>query len=124
MHNYYKVEKEDSRDPIIHFYEDFCRNMIPPNEKKMGVFYTPLPVVRFIIRSVDDILKKEFGLLQGLADASKVEIEKDIQGKKNKISVHKVQVLDPATGTGTFLNEAILHIKNHLKGKRADGANM
>ena len=77
----------------------------------MGVFSPPLPVVRFIVRSVDDILKKEFNLTQGLTDASKVEITREIQGKKKKISVHKVQVLDPATGTGTFLNEAILHIK-------------
>ena len=117
VHNYYKVEKEDSRDPIIHFYEDFLQEYDSAERKKMGVFYTPLPVVRFIIRSVDDILKKEFGLVQGLADASKVVIEKEIQGKKNKISVHKVQVLDPATGTGTFLNEAILHIKKSFEGQ-------
>lgn len=117
VHNYYKVEKEDSRDPIIHFYEDFLQEYDSSERKKMGVFYTPLPVVRFIIRSVDDILKKEFGLPQGLADDSKVEIEKEIQGKKKKISVHKVQVLDPATGTGTFLNEAILHIKKTFEGQ-------
>ena len=117
VHNYYKVEKEDSRDPIIHFYEDFLQEYDSAERKKMGVFYTPLPIVRFIIRSVDDILKKEFSLAQGLADASKVTIEKEVQGKKNKISVHKVQVLDPATGTGTFLNEAILHIKKSFEGQ-------
>jgi len=111
VHNYYKTDKDDSRDPIIHFYEDFLQEYDSAERKKMGVFYTPLPVVRFIVRSVDDILKKEFNLTQGLTDASKVEITREIQGKKKKISVHKVQVLDPATGTGTFLNEAILHIK-------------
>lgn len=117
VHNYYKVEKEDSRDPIIHFYEDFLQEYDSAERKKMGVFYTPLPVVRFIVRSVDDILKKEFSLPQGLVDSSRVEIEKEIQGKKKKISVHKVQVLDPATGTGTFLNEAILHIKKSFEGQ-------
>ena len=117
VHNYYKTDKDDSRDPIIHFYEDFLQEYDSAERKKMGVFYTPLPVVRFIIRSVDDILKKEFNLSQGLADVSKVEITREIQGKKKKISVHKVQVLDPATGTGTFMNEAILHIKKYFAGQ-------
>lgn len=117
VHDYYKVEKDGSRDPIIHFYEDFLQEYDSSERKRMGVFYTPLPVVRFIVRSIDDILRKEFDLLQGLADASKIEILKNIQGQKKKISVHKVQVLDPATGTGTFLNEAILHIKKSFQGQ-------
>lgn len=117
VHNYYKTDKDDSRDPIIHFYEDFLQEYDSAERKKMGVFYTPLPVVRFIVRSIDDILKKDFGLSQGLADVSKVEITREIQGKKKKDSVHKVQVLDPATGTGTFLNEAILHIKKSFAGQ-------
>ncbi|MFZ2969656.1 MAG: type ISP restriction/modification enzyme, partial [Minisyncoccia bacterium] len=117
VHDYYKVEKDGSRDPIIHFYEDFLQEYDSSERKRLGVFYTPLPVVRFIIRSIDDILKKEFDLLQGLADASKIEIAKEIQGQKKKIPVHRVQVLDPATGTGTFLNEAILHIKKSFEGQ-------
>lgn len=117
VHNYYKVDKDGSRDPIIHFYEDFLQEYDSAERKKMGVFYTPLPVVRFIVRTVDDILKKEFDLPQGLADASKIDILKEIQGKRHKVPVHKVQVLDPATGTGTFLNEAILHIKKSFEGQ-------
>ncbi len=117
VHNYYKVEKDSSRDPIIHFYEDFLQEYDPVERKKMGVFYTPLPVVRFIVRAVDDILKKEFDLPQGLADASKIDIVREIQGKRHKVPIHKVQVLDPATGTGTFLNEAILHIKKSFEGQ-------
>ena len=117
VHNYYKTDKDDSRDPIIHFYEDFLQEYDYVERKKMGVFYTPLPVVRFIVRSIDDILKKEFALPQGLADVSKVEIVREIQGKKKKDLVHKVQVLDPATGTGTFLNETILHIKKSFAGQ-------
>lgn len=117
VHDYYKVDKDGSRDPIIHFYEDFLQEYDSNERKKMGVFYTPLPVARFIIRSVDDILKKEFGLAQGLADASKIEVKKEAQGKKAKVLIHKVQVLDPAIGTGTFLNEAILHIRKSFAGQ-------
>lgn len=115
VHDYYKVEKEGSRDPIVHFYEDFLQEYDAAERKKMGVFYTPLPVVRFIVRAIDDVLKKEFGL-NGLADTSKVEI-KGLQGIKAKQSVHKVQILDPATGTGTFLNEVILQIKKSFAGQ-------
>jgi predicted helicase len=117
VHNYYKVDKDSSRDPIIHFYEDFLQEYDSAERKKMGVFYTPLPVVRFIVRAVDDILKKEFDLPQGLADASKMDIVKEIQGQRHKVQIHKVQMLDPATGTGTFLNEAILHIKKSFEGQ-------
>jgi predicted helicase len=94
--------------------------------KKMGVFYTPIPVVQFIVRSVDDILKKEFNLPQGLADTAKIEMEVAVQAidgrtkdgiKKIKQQFHKVQILDPATGTGTFLNETILHIKKSFAGQ-------
>lgn len=117
VHNYYKVDKDSSRDPIIHFYEDFLQEYDSSERKKMGVFYTPLPVVRFIVRAVDDILKKEFNLLQGLADSSKIDVVQEVQGKKHKVAIHKVQVLDPATGTGTFLNEAILHIRKSFEGQ-------
>jgi len=117
VHNYYKVDKDDSRDPITHFYEDFLQEYDSNERKKMGVFYTPLPVVRFIVRSIDDILKKEFGLLRGLADTSKIEVKRESQGKKYKDQIHKVQVLDPATGTGTFLNEVILQVKKSFSGQ-------
>lgn len=121
IHKYYKTDLfgkvHESKDPIIHFYEDFLQEYDSAERKKMGVFYTPLPVVRFIVRAVDDILKKEFDLSQGLADNTKIDIVKEIQGKRHKVPVHKVQVLDPATGTGTFLNEAILHIKKSFEGQ-------
>lgn len=116
IHNYYNAEKDSSRDPIIHFYEDFLQEYDATERKKMGVFYTPLPVVRFIVRSIDDILKKDFGL-KGLIDSSKIEITGLVQGKKVKRQIHKVQILDPATGTGTFLNESILYLKNLFIGQ-------
>lgn len=86
-------------DPVIHFYEDFLKEYDPELRKKLGAFYTPLPVVRFIIRSVDYLLKKEFRLESGLADSSKLNN-----------NLHRLQILDPAVGTGTFLNTVIQNI--------------
>jgi len=91
-------------DPVIHFYEDFLKEYDPALRKKMGAYYTPLPVVRFIIRSVDYILQKEFNLPNGLADTSKLPNNK-----------HRVQILDPALGTGTFISATIRTIYKRLK---------
>lgn len=107
------------RDPMLHFYETFLKEYDSKLRKSRGVYYTPEPVVNFIVRAVDDILKSEFNLPKGLADTSKVEIDAEIQKHdarykngvaKEKKLVHKVQILDPATGTGTFLAEVVRHI--------------
>lgn len=108
-------------DPILHFYEDFLYQYDPAAKKQCGVYYTPQPVVDFIVRAVDDILRTDFSLPMGLADTSKVEIEREIpqdpKHRKEKIQVHRVQVLDPATGTGTFLAETVRQIKRNLGGQ-------
>ena len=62
------------------------------------------------MRSVDDILKSDFNLKDGLADKSKTRLKVNVQGKKGEKDFHKVQILDPGTGTGTFLAETIKHI--------------
>jgi predicted helicase len=108
---------KESADPVVHFYEDFLKEYDPEKRKKMGVFYTPLPVVRFIIRAVDHLLEKEFGLTGGLSDTTKIEVKTTKQGKTAKESIHKVQILDPATGTGTFLNETVKNIFARFKGQ-------
>lgn len=96
-------------DPFLHFYETFLGEYDPKLRKSRGVYYTPEPVVDFIVRAVDDVLCSEFGMPKGLADTGKTVIEVDAQsdkkGKpiKRKKEIHKVQILDPATGTGTFL---------------------
>jgi len=105
-------------DPIIHFYETFLAEYDPKLRKKRGVWYTPEPVVNFIVRAVDDILKTEFNLPEGLADNSKTEIKVDVQGKKEKLDVHKVQILDPAAGTGTFLAEVVKLIYDKFKAQQ------
>ena len=104
-------------DPFIHFYETFLSEYNPKLRKSRGVYYTPEPVVNFIVRVVDDILKTDFNLPAGLADTTKTEITVDIQGKKKKELVHKVQILDPATGTGTFLCEVVKHIAKRFEGQ-------
>ncbi len=114
-----------TEDPIIHFYETFLSEYDPKLRKSRGVWYTPAPVVSFIVRAVDDILKTEFTLPQGLADTRKTIINVQTQTldtKKQKYTtieeeVHKVQILDPATGTGTFLAEVIKHIHQKFVGQ-------
>jgi predicted helicase len=101
------------QDPIIHFYETFLWEYDANMRKKRGVYYTPDPVVQFIVRGVDHLLKSEFGLSRWLADTSKIEHTFTEQEKKIKKQVHRVQLLDPATGTGTFLNETIKYIHAH-----------
>ena len=117
-------------DPIVHFYETFLAEYDPKLRKSRGVWYTPEPVVNFIVRAVDDILKQEFGIKDGLADTSKTKVKVKVATKatadkrsKTKIveqekEVHKVQILDPATGTGTFLAEIVKHIYKKFEGQQ------
>ncbi|WP_337995491.1 type ISP restriction/modification enzyme [Oleispirillum naphthae] len=109
-------------DPFLHFYESFLAAYNPAKRKARGVWYTPEPVVNFIVRAVDRVLRSEFGLEDGLADTSKVVIDWDTgqtdkKGKPLSIrkEVHRVQILDPATGTGTFLAEVVKQIAPRVK---------
>ncbi len=110
-------------DPFIHFYETFLSAYDPSLRKSRGVYYTPEPVVNFIVRAVDDILKTEFHLPNGLADNSKTKIKVEVQGKQVDQEVHKVQILDPATGTGTFLAEVVKQIYKKFKGQKGTWSN-
>lgn len=121
LKNYGKATRTE--DPIIHFYETFLSEYDPALRKARGVWYTPQPVVDFIVRAVDDILKTEFGLPQGLADTSKTKIKVNVQGKKQEQEVHRVQILDPATGTGTFLAEVVKQIHKKFTGQQGIWSN-
>jgi len=121
-----------TENPIIHFYETFLSEYDPKLRKARGVWYTPHPVVSFIVRAVDDILKTEFNLPEGLADTSKTTIkvnlpETDKRYKDNiktiEQEVHRVQILDPATGTGTFLAEVVKHIYKKFEGMQGIWSN-
>lgn len=128
MKNY--SQKGIHRDPMIHFYEDFLKAYNPSLRKLKGVWYTPQPVVQFIVRAVDEILQRDFELSEGLADYSKFvhEVvneqyekgEKKFKGKSSsptiKQEMHRVQILDPATGTGTFLAEVVNQIFDKFNG--------
>lgn len=99
-------------DPVIHFYEGFLHAYDSELKFDRGVFYTPRSVVSFIVRSVDEVLRTEFGLADGLADVTTwsefvaVHPETTIPAGVNGDEPF-VKILDPATGTGTFLVEAI-----------------
>ena len=112
-------------DPMIHFYEDFLSEYNPKLRKSKGVWYTPQPIVGFIVRAVDEILQKEFGLPEGLADYSMIEREVAVEQSRDKRTsdgmkhekrkFHRVQILDPATGTGTFLAEVVNQIYDRYR---------
>jgi len=105
-------DRNPQDDPVIHFYELFLKEYDAKKRMQRGVFYTPRPVVSYIVRSVDELLRTDFGLADGLADTTTWgEMAKRHKGLKIPEGVSPdqdfVQILDPATGTGTFLVEII-----------------
>jgi len=124
-------DRNPKEDPVIHFYELFLKEYDPKKRMQRGVFYTPRPVVNFIVRGVDEILQTEFGLHLGLADTSTWA---EVAARNDRITIPThvqpdapfVQILDPATGTGTFLVEVIdlIHkrMEEHWKGQGKSAA--
>ena len=118
-------EATKRNDPMMHFYEDFLGQYDPQTKAQRGVYYTPQPVVDFIVRAVDEILKRDFNLPMGLADNSMIDhevVNDQYSGKKGesktlKKRMHRVQILDPATGTGTFLASVIRQIHANMEGQ-------
>lgn len=119
-------DRNPEEDPVIHFYELFLKEYDPKKRMQRGVFYTPKPVVSYIVRSVHELLQTEFGLNDGLADTTtwgdvarkhkdlKLPEIEVVDPKTRKVSKKPidpgtpfVQILDPATGTATFLVEVI-----------------
>ncbi len=105
-------DRNPQEDPVIHFYELFLKEYDAEKRIQRGVFYTPRPIVSFIVRSVDELLRTEFGLQDGLADTTTwgemskrhadLVIPEGVSPEQDFI-----QILDPACGTGTFLVEVI-----------------
>jgi type I restriction-modification system DNA methylase subunit len=89
-------------DPVIHFYETFLANYNPDERERLGVYYTPLPVVSYIVRSIHKLLKDGFGKAEGLATSD-------------------VTLLDPAAGTLTFIVQAIKQVQKELEDKKKEG---
>ncbi|HUZ95242.1 MAG TPA: type ISP restriction/modification enzyme, partial [Edaphobacter sp.] len=110
-------------DPIIHFYETFLIAYDPKLRELRGVYYTPEPVVDYIVRSVDALLRRAFKLTDGLADANRIKLKRmriSTSGKAKTVEeiyeTHRVQILDPACGTGTFLHAIVASIRDRFKG--------
>ncbi|MDP7067960.1 MAG: hypothetical protein QF637_10095 [Acidimicrobiales bacterium] len=113
-------DQNPSEDPVVHFYELFLEEYDPGQRIELGVYYTPRPVVSYIVRSVDEILKRDFLLPLGVADpttwtqlANRIdgfEIPEDIDPDRPYVSM-----LDPATGTGTFLVEWLTVAERNVK---------
>ncbi len=137
-----KASKKE--DPVVHFYETFLAAYDPKLRESRGVYYTPEPVVSYIVRSVDWVLRERFGLKQGLADSTKIKYKKSNiknaesakagTGNKHPLAakaalplekreslsgeVHRCLILDPAAGTGTFLYEVIRQIRQRLSSQK------
>jgi hypothetical protein len=114
------VESDAATDPVIHFYEPFLAAYDKDMKNKRGVFFTPRPVVSYIVRSVHELLRTEFGLEAGLAST---ETWGQVASRKDGLKIPDgvksadpfVRVLDPAVGTGTFLYECIEVIEREMK---------
>jgi predicted helicase len=101
LRDFGKATKQE--DPIVHFYETFLAHYNPEMRQRRGVYYTPEPVVSYIVRSIDHLLKTRFNRPLGLADEG-------------------VMILDPACGTGTFLYFVIQEIHATVVSERGEGA--
>ncbi|MBS3920290.1 MAG: N-6 DNA methylase [Deltaproteobacteria bacterium] len=101
LHHYFKEGK--GSDPIFHFYETFLAEYNPQERERRGVYYTPEPVVSYIVHSLNTILKERFGRQDGFATQS-------------------VTVLDPAGGTLTFLAEAAKLAVEEFVSKYGEGS--
>ena len=115
-------DRNPQEDPVIHFYEHFLSAYDKEQKVNRGVFYTPRPVVSYIVRSVDELLRSEFGLTDGLADTTTwgemAKRHEDLKIPEGTAPTKAfVQILDPATGTGTFLVEVIDLIHNTMAAK-------
>ena len=108
-------DRNPEEDPVIHFYELFLKEYDAKKRMQRGVFYTPRPVVSFIVRSVDELLREEFNLSDGLADTTiwgeMVKRNSDLEiPRDTKPEDCFVQILDPATGNGTFLADDAVEV--------------
>ena len=108
-----RVMRNYGKDPLVHFYEEFLDAYNPKIREDFGVWYTPHEVVSFIVNAVDTILREKLDIPKGLADNSMITY-------KNQL-FHKVQILDPATGTGTFLAVAAAKIYKSYTDKGQEG---
>ncbi|MGH8025074.1 MAG: N-6 DNA methylase [Limisphaerales bacterium] len=116
-----RLEHGRRRDPVVHFYETFLKAYDPGLRELRGVYYTPEPVVSYIVQSVDWLLREKFALKDGLADRAKFTFKSRRGEREVEEESRRVLVLDPATGTGTFLFEVIEQIRERFEKKHQAG---
>lgn len=112
-------QRSSKEDAVVHFYENFLKEYDPELRRVRGAYYTPKPVVSYIVRSVDYLLRDRFCLKRGMADRETIEI--DAGDGRTELSP-RVLILDPAAGTGTFLREAIRTIRSTIEKEGMAGA--
>lgn len=123
------LERDERKDTIVHFYEEFLTFYDPALRKALGVFYTPAPAVQYLISTVDKILVDDFNIRGGLSNNEQITIKvpcapyqvtKTKWANEKAISVPRVAILDPACGTGSFGAEIIKYIKRtYFSGTRS-----
>lgn len=123
------LSRNEQQDTIIHFYEEFLTFYDPALRKSLGVFYTPVQAVQYLIASVDKILVEDFDIEGGLSNNEQMtvkvpcapyKVSKNKWSEEKAISVPRVAILDPACGTGSFGAEIIKYIKNtYFSGARS-----
>ena len=94
--------KDDGHDPILYFYEDFLEVFDPEGRKRYGVYYTPIEVVRYMVGALDRVLREDL--------------------KTDGLDDQNVTILDPATGTGTFLLGVAERLRNDIEAKEGKPA--
>lgn len=123
------LERDEKQDTIIHFYEEFLTFYDPVLRKSLGVFYTPVQAVQYLISAVDKILVEDFNIEGGLSNNEQIttkvpcapyKVTRTKWSSEMTISVPRVAILDPACGTGSFGSEIIKYIKNtYFSGARS-----
>lgn len=123
------LERDERKDTIIHFYEEFLTFYDPALRKSLGVFYTPVQAVQYLISAVDKVLLEEFDIEGGISNNEQIkakvpcepyQVSRSKWSNETEISVPRVAILDPACGTGSFGAEIIKYIKNtYFSGTRS-----
>lgn len=109
--------KRTKEDPVVHFYETFLAAYDPAVREMRGVYYTPAPVVSYIVRSVDQVLRRTFRCSEGLAEVA----GRDGVDAGLAEAPPRVLILDPACGTGTFLYAVIDQIRQQFRQQQDAG---
>ena len=113
--------RDERKDTIIHFYEAFLTYYDPQLRKALGVFYTPVEAVHYLVDAVDRALVEDFQIEGGISSNDRVtvtvpselyQVSKSKWADKRQISVPRIAILDPACGTGSFGAEIIKYVKH------------